>query len=131
MIWSRPQRYTPTIVHGDDHDDDALERLAPGRPVDLPQLGVRLADELSALLLGLAAGLLLDGLLRRPDLRPRARGVRSLRPVTGGRARRTALLAGLASHLSGLPMQRVRPHQRQYFLNSTRSGEFRLDFCVW
>ncbi len=24
-----------------------------------------------------------------------------------------------------------RPHQRQYFLNSTRSGEFRFDFCVW
>jgi hypothetical protein len=23
------------------------------------------------------------------------------------------------------------PHQRQYFENSTRSGEFRLDFCVW
>jgi hypothetical protein len=22
------------------------------------------------------------------------------------------------------------PHHRQYFLNSTRSGEFRLDFCV-
>jgi hypothetical protein len=24
-----------------------------------------------------------------------------------------------------------RPHQRQYFRNSTRSGEFRLDFWVW
>jgi hypothetical protein len=23
------------------------------------------------------------------------------------------------------------PHQRQYLRNSTRSGEFRFDFCVW
>ncbi len=23
------------------------------------------------------------------------------------------------------------PHQRQYFSSSTRSGEFRFDFCVW
>jgi hypothetical protein len=36
-----------------------------------------------------------------------------------------------------LPIYRVsrcgvcRPHQRQYFLNSMRSGEFRFDFCVW
>jgi hypothetical protein len=43
----------------------------------------------------------------------------------------TALCTGLPGH------QRVslcgvwRPHQRQYFLNSTRSGEFRFDFCVW
>jgi len=24
-----------------------------------------------------------------------------------------------------------RPHQRQYLLNSIRSGEFRFDFSVW
>jgi len=33
---------------GNDDNDDALERLASARPVDLPELGGRLADELPA-----------------------------------------------------------------------------------
>jgi hypothetical protein len=52
----------------DDDDDDALKRLSAARPVDLPELGVRLADELPALVIRPPPGLLLDGLLRRPDL---------------------------------------------------------------
>src|SRR6187431_2951920 len=92
---------------GDDHDHDALERLVARRPVDLAQLGVRLADELTALLLRLAAGLLLDGLLRRPDLL-RARAARARGGLTCGCACRAPLPAGLACHLSRLPMQRVR-----------------------
>src|SRR6188768_3504637 len=91
----------------DDHDDDALERLVARRPVDLAQLGVRLADELAALLLGLAPGLLLDGLLRRADLL-RARAARARSGLTCGCACGAPLPAGLACHLPRLPMHRVR-----------------------
>src|SRR6516162_1025774 len=52
----------------DDDDHDALEGLAAARPVDLLELCVRLADELATRLRLLAAGLLLDRLLCRPDL---------------------------------------------------------------
>jgi len=47
---------------------------------------------------------------------------------------RTALCSRLAGHLLGYLVSRCsvcRPHQRQYLENSTRSGEFRFDFCVW
>ena len=90
----------------DDHDDDTLERLAPRRPVDLRRLGVRLADELPALLLGLPTGLLLDGLLGRPNLL-RARTARVDAPSAAARAGGATLSAGLACHLAGLPMHRV------------------------
>ncbi len=131
MTWSRPHRYAPDDRAGDDHDDDALERLAARRPVDLPELGVGLADELPALLLGLASGLLLDGLLGRPDLLLRvARRELGAASPAAARAARRCLRVSRATYLvsrCGV----CRPHQRQYFLNSTRSGEFRLDFCVW
>src|SRR5262245_4643163 len=90
----------------DDHDDDALERLPAARPVDLPQLGVRLADELPARLRLLATGLLLDGLLGRADLRLAAptTPARSLSRGSPGGAPLTSRLAG---HLAGLPVRGV------------------------
>ena len=114
----------------DDDDNDTLQRLAAARPVDLPELGVRLADELPALVLRLPPRLLLDRLLRRPDLRC-ASAARGRRSVTGGSPRRTPLPAGLARQLPGLPMRRVPTAPAAVFLNSTRSGEFRFDFWVW
>ena len=42
----------------------------------------------------------------------------------------TRLPAPCKVGLASLPVRGVLPHQRQYFLNSTRSGEFRLDFFV-
>jgi hypothetical protein len=47
------------------------------------------------------------------------------------------LLAPLGAPLCAGRHQRVSrwgvclPHQRQYFLNSIRSGSFRFDFIVW
>jgi hypothetical protein len=42
-----------------------------------------------------------------------------------------ALGAGLAGHYLVSRWGVWLPHQRQYFLNSTRSGVFRFDFSVW
>src|SRR3990170_4014526 len=81
----------------DDDDDDALERLAPSRPVDLLELGIRLAHELPAGVLRAPSGLLLDGLLSRPDLSlAAAAGSRSA--VSGGGPGGAALPACLACH---------------------------------
>jgi hypothetical protein len=125
-----PPQVRPDDRAGDDHDDDPLERLPPCGPVDLPELGSGLADELTATMLGSPARLLLDRLLGRADL---GLATASLaRGAVGGRAGRTALPACLARHTYLVSRCGVwRPHQRQYFRNSTRSGEFRLDFCVW
>ena len=43
----------------------------------------------------------------------------------------TALLSRLLGHQRVSRCRVWRPHQRQYLRNSTRSGEFRFDFCVW
>jgi hypothetical protein len=42
-----------------------------------------------------------------------------------------ALGTGLACHYLVSRWGVCLPHQRQYFLNSTRSGVFRFDFMVW
>ena len=91
---------------GDDDDHDALERLAAARPVDLPELGGRLADELPALTVGLSTGLLLDGLLGRSDLRCTATSRGSGSVAVSG-SRRTPLSSSLASQLPGLPVRGV------------------------
>ncbi len=62
--------------------------------------------------------------------RRRAAGERRLR---SGRAGARALLPGLTCAMVGQRVSRCmvcRPHQRQYFLNSIRSGEFRFDLFV-
>src|SRR5919198_1563325 len=120
----------------DEDDGRALEHLRLVRPLDLLQLAPRLGDEPARPTAGCPAltALALRRLRRRPDLSlPRACALDHLRVA------RVLLLgppgAALLSRLLG--HQRVsrcrvwRPHQRQYLRNSTRSGEFRFDFCVW
>jgi hypothetical protein len=126
-----PQVRADDRARDDDHDD-ALEGLAAARPVDLPKLGGGLANELAAAVLRAAPRLLLDGLLAGTDL-----GLAPAAPCGGTVARRgpggSSLSARLACQL-GYLVSRCgvwRPHQRQYFRNSTRSGELRLDFWVW
>ena len=82
-----------------------------------------------------ALGAWLGRLPRRLLLGGRARPGRGpeRRRAGGLRAALAALLTGRAGHLA-YRVSRCSvwpPHQRQYFLNSTRSGEFRFDFCVW
>jgi hypothetical protein len=126
----------PVEIRGDDHagdddDDDALEGLGSARPVDLPELGGGLADELATRVLRATPGLLLDGLGRGANLL-RAAPTPGRGAVSGGSTSRTPLSTGFAGHLYLVSRCGVcRPHQRQYFRNSTRSGEFRLDFWVW
>ena len=43
----------------------------------------------------------------------------------------SALLSRLLGHQRVSRCRVWWPHQRQYLRNSTRSGEFRFDFCVW
>src|SRR5262245_17591363 len=80
----------------DDHDDDALERLRAARPIDLPQLGIRLPYELPALLRLPPSGLLLDGLLGRPRLNLAPAPCRGA--VSCRRSGRTSLPTRLAGH---------------------------------
>jgi hypothetical protein len=64
-----------------------------------------------------------------------------LRPLRGALDRGAALClrsaagaslrTGLAGHYLVSRCAVCLPHQRQYFLNSTRSGVFRFDFSVW
>src|SRR4026208_1701918 len=92
----------------DDHDHDALERLVARRPVDLAQLGVRLADETTGLLPPPSGGAPAGRSAPRPA-RPRpARAA----PPPGGRsaAGRAAAPAGPAARASGASSGR--PHLR-------------------
>jgi hypothetical protein len=116
---------------GNDDDHHALEGLTPSRPVDLAELGGGLADELTALLLRATSGLLLDGLSRRANLL-RTAATPGRGAVSGSSPSCAPLSTRLACHTYLVSRCGVcRPHQRQYFRNSTRSGEFRLDFWVW
>jgi hypothetical protein len=118
---------------GDQDDDRALDDLGLARPFDLLQLTPRLADEPTALYRLTASCLTLLGLRRGPNLLlPCARALNDTAALGG-----LFLAAGAALRAGVLGHQRVsrcgvwRPHQRQYFLNSTRSGVFRFDFDVW
>ena len=115
--------------HGDDDGHRALNHLGAVGPVDLVELGPRLANEAAA-----RPGIVLD----RGD-GPTSAG----RSRLGNAARLTrSLLSRCATRVAPLPPGLVghgylvsrwivwEPHQRQYFLNSTRSGEFRFDFSV-
>src|SRR5262249_26124005 len=127
---------------GDQDDHRALHDLGPARPLDLLELGDRLADERKA---ALARALREDGPrrgLERAAAVARAPGLGGAKPWRPRDAAAGALIAGSATRVAALPAglarhYRVsrcgvwRPHQRQYLLNSTRSGEFRFDFSVW
>jgi hypothetical protein len=126
---------------GDEDDGGALDQLLLAGPVDLLQLGPRLADEALAACAGdvVAVGAL-GGLGRRAHLRLRRLRLllRALRRALDGcaalglcRTAGAALGAGLSRHYLVSRCAVWRPHQRQYFLNSTRSGLFRFDFSVW
>jgi hypothetical protein len=117
---------------GDEDDGGALDQLLLAGPVDLLQLGPRLADEALAARAGdvVAVGAL-GGLGRRAYLRLRRLRLllRALRRALDGCA---ALGLGRTAGAALVSRCAVwRPHQRQYFLNSTRSGLFRFDFSVW
>jgi hypothetical protein len=114
---------------GDDHDDDTLERLATTRPVDLPELGIGLAHELAARLRLSSSSLLLDRLLRGANLSLATPPTRRPFPRCGSGG--ATLLSRFARHYLVSRCAVCRPHQRQYLLSSTRSGEFRFDFWVW
>src|SRR4051794_23379035 len=91
--------------HGDDDDDGSLDRLGPVRPVDLAELGHRLADEATA-----AAGLVLQRRDRSATRCSRLRQAARLahRLVTGCATGVAPLPAGLVGHrLTGLAMDRV------------------------
>src|SRR5262249_9447101 len=119
---------------GDQDDDRALDHLRLRRPLDLLELTPRFGCEPAAARAGdtARAGLALDG-LRGPDLGLALASARLeacrrffLRETAG-----SPLSSGLAGHQRVSRCSVCRPHQRQYFLNSTRSGEFRFDFSVW
>src|SRR5205823_1570164 len=103
---------------------------------DLLQLADRLAQKAAeaaeaAALAGLALGLV-GRLGSEPDRRlgraPAAAGECGLGLLLTARA---ALRSRRLGHYRVSRCRVWWPHQRQYFLNSTRSGEFRFDFCVW
>src|SRR5712691_8245089 len=99
-----PQVYADNGA-GNDHDCDALERLATAGPVDFLELRVGLADELPTRLRSGPTRLLLDGLLRRAHLRLTAATARR-RAVAGCGARGSALSPRLAGHeLPRLPVR--------------------------
>src|SRR5918995_3710249 len=112
---------------GDDDHDRALDHLSAVRPLDLLQLGPRLLDEAAAL------ARLPATRLRRRRLQAGAH-LRGAAGALGDGLRRAGCLPLVAALAAGLPRHyRVSrctvccAHQRQYFLNSTRSGVFRLD----
>src|SRR5438874_3936064 len=111
---------------GDEHDDRALDHLLLPRPFDLAQLAPGLRQEMA------------PARLRRMDWL--GHGSRHLRLARSARARRggirlrpalPALVTRLSRHYLVSRWAVCRPHQRQYLLNSTRSGVFRLDLFVW
>jgi hypothetical protein len=123
---------------GDQHDGRALDQLLLAGPVDLLQLGPRLADEDEAPASRSACALTVA--LRLGRVRRRACGLRLAllrRAIERGAALGLGSAAGaplgacLAGHYLVSRCRVWQPHQRQYFLNSTRSGEFRFDFSVW
>src|SRR4249919_1381753 len=112
---------------GDDHDDRALNHLVLARPLDLAELADRLGDE------ALRAG--------HRQLAAAALAGRGLQRGTNGRLAAAVAHRALARLTTRAPLrprlarhQRVSlcgvcwPHQRQNFLNSTRSGVLRFDF---
>src|SRR6266516_1699092 len=105
---------------GDEYDDGALDQLLLAGPLDLLELTPGLPDEAAAGQLARGA-VLAGGLHRRPNLRARAGGAlhRRLALLLGG-ATGSALGTGLAGHQRVSRCTVWRPHQRQYFLNSTR-----------
>jgi hypothetical protein len=120
---------------GDQDDDGALDQLLLAGPVDLLQLAPRLLDEVpEAAARNVTAAVRARGLGSRPQLllllaRPRALGrglALELRSAT-----RASLGTGLSRHYLVSRWGVCLPHQRQYLLNSTRSGVFRFDFIVW
>src|SRR5918994_1783227 len=85
---------------GDDHDDRSRGHLALIRPLNLAELGHRLADERAALRLA-AAGLSALSLLRRTNLSlARASALRDRRVAARGRAGGSGRL--LAAHRAAL-----------------------------
>ena len=119
---------------GDEHDDRPLDDLSLARPFDLLQLAPGFADEAAALDRLTASRLSLLGLRRGPDLLlARAGALHDAAAGVGGLllAARAALSSRVLRHQRVSRCGVWRPHQRQYFLNSTRSGVFRFDFVVW
>src|SRR5918994_6631982 len=120
----------------DQDDDRALDHLGAARPLDLLQLAPGLLDEAPALARLAAAGLRRRGLhagahLRLARARARRCGLRlGGRLAAGALALVATLPAGLAGHYLVSRCTVCWPHQRQYFLNSTRSGVFRFDLFV-
>src|SRR6187399_2468645 len=109
---------------GDDHDNRALDHLVLARPLDLAKLADRLGDE--ALRAGqrqlTAADLAGRGLERGTNGRLHAAVAhRALARL----AARSPLGPRLASHYRVSRCTVWRPHQRQNFLSSTRSGVLR------
>src|SRR6186713_1330285 len=119
----------------DEDDDRRLDDLLLRRPLDLLELAPGLRDELRAGEATLRLGLrLLVGARGRAG----RRRWRPSRKCSFARSHGAALSPAGASLCSRLTShQRVsrwgvwHPHQRQYFLNSTRSGVFRFDLFVW
>jgi hypothetical protein len=115
---------------GDDDDDGRGEELALARPLDLLQLGRGLGNEdpEAPAALTARAGLALrlaDGL----DFAAARAGA-----LGGGRLLVLAAPATSGSALGHYLVSRWRvwrPHQRQYFFTSNRSGVFRFDLFVW
>src|SRR5262249_21129101 len=120
---------------GDQDDHRALHDLGPARPLDLLELGDRLADERkTAAARALRGALREDGRgrgLERAAAVARAPGLGRAKPWRPRDAAAGALIAGSATRVAALPAglarhYRVsrcgvwRPHQRQYLLNSTR-----------
>jgi hypothetical protein len=117
---------------GDENDDRALDQLLLTGPLDLLQLAPGLTDEAAAGKLALAAAVRAGGLDCGADRRAGAgAALEGGLALSLGGAAGSALGAGLAGHQRVSRCTVWRPHQRQYFLNSIRSGEFRFDFWVW
>jgi hypothetical protein len=117
---------------GDEDDDDALDQLALTGPLDFLELAPRLAHEVLAAASRDVTLADLRARLRRPGGRLDAATLkRNLSATVALRAPGAALRTRLSRHYRVSLCGVWRPHQRQYFLNSTRSGEFRFDFCVW
>src|SRR5205807_4074986 len=124
----------PDDQAGDQHDRRPLDHLRLARPLDLLELAPRLGDEAASASARCAAlpALALRRCRAGPDLSlTRASALDHLR-VAGGLLLGTpsaALLSSLPGHQRVSRCAVWRPHQRQYLRNSTRSGEFRFDFC--
>jgi hypothetical protein len=122
----------------DQDDHGALDQLLLAGPVDLLELGPRLADESLASLAGhLAPVTRLRGLGHcRPELLLRLlltlrRTLERGAALGLGGAASSPLGSGLPGHYLVSLWGVCLPHHLQYFENSTRSGVFRFDFWVW